>query len=491
MFRLLLFLLSASLALAAPPGPSPAAELRAVWVDAFNAGIRTPAEVEKLVAEARAANLNTLIVQVRRRADSLYIKSLEPPVEDPSYAPDFDALACVIEKAHAAGLQVHAWINAMPVWRRGQAPPRDPKHIFNTRGPSATGRDNWLTCTPEAEMVYPVGYFLDPGHPEAAAHVAAVVRSVVQNYAVDGIHLDYIRYPETVGATPETGAPVGYNKASLERFRKRYGVEGTPAANDPLWSAWRREQVTNLVRRIYLEAVEINPRIKISAAVISWGDGPDKPADWVRSNAYNRIYQDWQAWLREGILDLAVPMNYFRASDAKTRAFYQRWVKFEQRYKHGRHLAVGIGAYLNSPQENLAQLRQALDPLRRRRKHAVDGVSFFSYANNQKTMAELAALFPAPVPVPLMKWKERPQRGYLCGILDGADGVRVEIARKRRLGWPRQFTVADANGFFGAVHLKPGTYRVKIPERNLTSLLMRVEPGRVTRVDLGAVSGRP
>jgi len=460
-------------------------EFRAVWVDGFNAGIRTPEEADKLVADAKAAGLNALIVQVRRRGDSLYTKSLEPPVEDPPYNPEFDALACVIERAHAAGLEVHAWMNATPLWRSGKAPPRDPRHVFNTHGPGATGRDNWLTRSPQGEVVFPVGYFLDPGHPDAAAHIASVIRNVVANYKVDGIHLDYIRYPETEKATPETGGPVGYNEVSLNRFQKRCGVDAgapPPAGNDPRWSDWRREQVTNLVRRIYLEMAEINPRCKLSAAVISWGDGPGGTKDWPRTNAFNRIYQDWQGWMKEGILDLAVPMNYFRQSDPRTRAFYQHWLAFESRNKHGRQLAVGLGAYLNSADDNLTQMRMALDPLRAHKKRSVDGVSFFSYRSNGKVIGELPKLYPAPAAVPQMKWKERPSKGHLCGVVPGGDGARIEIERKRWWGWSRRTVLADANGFFGAVYLPPGTYRVKIPGRPAPAGSVRVEAGKVSRV---------
>jgi uncharacterized lipoprotein YddW (UPF0748 family) len=468
-------------ALAVSAAAAERGEFRAVWVDGFNAGIRTPEEADKLVAEAKAANLNALIVQVRRRGDSFYSKSLEPPVEDPPYSPEFDALAYLLEKAHAAGLEVHAWMNAMPLWRKSAAPPRDPRHVFNTHGPNAAGRDNWLTRSPQGDTIFPVGYFLDPGHPDAAGHIAGVVRNLVQNYKVDGIHLDYIRYPET-----EKGMTVGYNEVSLERFRKRYGITAAdpPANDDPRWCDWRREQVTNLVRRIYLEASEINPPCKVSAAVITWGDGPAGPKDWPRSNAYSRIYQDWQAWLKEGILDLAVPMNYFRQSDARTRSFYQHWLAFESRNKQGRQLAVGLGAYLNSPEDNLTQLHMALDPLRSNKKRAVDGISFFSYNGRAKIMPQLPAIFPAPAPVPAMKWKEKPTRGHLCGLLAGADGARVEIQRKRWWGWSSHTVRTDGNGFFGAVHLPPGNYRLKLPGRPTPSGPLRVQAGRVTRVPI-------
>ena len=93
--------------------------------------------------------------------------------------------------------------------------------------------------------------------------------NLVREYDVDGLHLDYIRYPERAD-----GQSWGYNETSIARFNARNGRTGRPPSNDPLWNQWRRDQVTALVRGIYLGALAIKPEVKISAAVIPWGDGP-------------------------------------------------------------------------------------------------------------------------------------------------------------------------------------------------------------------------
>jgi len=59
--------------------------------------------------------------------------------------------------------------------------------------------------------------------------------------------------------------------------------------------------VTNLVRGIYQGALAIKPQVKLSAAVIPWGDGPRTDADWQKTSAYSSVFQDWRAWLEEGI----------------------------------------------------------------------------------------------------------------------------------------------------------------------------------------------
>ena len=352
-----------------------AQEIRALWVDAFHEGIRSPAEANRLVVEARAAHINVLFVQVRRRGDSLYTKSIDPPLDDPAYDPGFDALAYIIDLAHREGIQVHAWLNATPAWQ-GTRPPRDPRHVFNQHGLSRKGAENWLTMTRKGEVRFPAGYFLDPGHPAAAAYMTEVCLNVVRNYAVDGIHFDYIRYPETRDRSPR-GASVGYNPVSLQRFRLAAGRNDVPEPGDEQWMAWRRDQVTQLVRRIYLEAKAAKPGIRVSAAAVAWGKPPTKESDFLDAVPGQKVFQDWHGWLKEGILDLVVPMNYAREADPTVRRWFDGWIQWEKSHKHGRQLAVGIGAYLNSKEANLAQIARALEPGSGRR---IDGVCFFSYA---------------------------------------------------------------------------------------------------------------
>ena len=109
--------LAAAAAASPSPSPSPivfgAPQYRALWVDAFHDGMKSPAQVEKLVADAHRANLNALIVQVRKAGDAYFNRSDEPRATDILGPPDFDPLAYVIRLAHAAipRIEVHAWLN--------------------------------------------------------------------------------------------------------------------------------------------------------------------------------------------------------------------------------------------------------------------------------------------------------------------------------------------------------------------------------------------
>lgn len=489
-------------------------EIRAVWVDAFHPGIRSPAEIAELIAGAKGANLNTLIVQVRRRGDALYTKGIEPPLDDPAYDPSFDALAAVVEAAHAAGLQVHAWINAMPVWR-DETPPKDARHVFNRHGPSAPGAGNWFTASPTGNHKFPVGYFLDPGHPDAAEYLAGIYTNIVRNYAVDGIHFDYIRYPETSESLPR-GAGVGYNAVALERFRRATGRTGTPEPGDEAWMAWRRTQVTNLVRRVAMEAKAINPKIRISAALIPWGRSPTSEKNFVDVAPMQRIFQDWHQWLHDGLIDVGFPMNYATETDTRVRGWFDGWIRWEKQHKHGRQLVVGLGAYRNTPEDTLAQIARVRASENGDR---ADGVSFFSFAVPrippkakpaesyagvvipQLGAAGIAFLaegtggtpgaFARPAPVPAMPWIDRPERGWIAGVVTAsapasADGVTVRVKRKGFALFRRASTVrTDGNGFYGITNLKPGRYRVWVDGGRTD---VTVTAGQVARADIASSS---
>ncbi|MGE5604321.1 MAG: family 10 glycosylhydrolase [Bacteroidota bacterium] len=147
-------------------------EVRALWVDAFRPGFKTPEQVDKLVEDALYANLNTLIVQVRRRGDAYYNSSIEPRTEDPELALGFDALQYLIEKAHANRIEVHAWLNTLVAWNN-DLPPQDPNHVWNLHGPKVKAEETWVSyyrvyndnAKKWSEKLHS-SFYLDPGNPE-------------------------------------------------------------------------------------------------------------------------------------------------------------------------------------------------------------------------------------------------------------------------------------------------------------------------------------
>lgn len=367
----------------APAGARPVrafSEVRGLWVVRWT--MTSERQVREMVAAAAEAGFNTLIVQVRGRGDAYYRSTLEPRAEGLQGPPDFDPLALTIEEGHRRGMAVHAWVNTHLVWGPA-ALPRSPDHLVHEH-------PDWLavprTLARELHDVDPrspryvaalsryaadrpetlEGLYSSPSHPEVRARVRAVWSDLIARYDVDGMHFDYVRFP-----SPE----FDYSAGALARFRAwaaprvpavRAAELDRAAVSDPLawtnglprdWDEFRRQQITSLVEEIYREVKARKPELVVSAAVV-----PD------RRTAYDVRFQDWERWMTDGILDVAVPMVYTASTDQfAEQVTWARGVV-------GRRDRVwaGIGAYLNTLDGTIAKIDAA-------RGLDAGGVVLFSY----------------------------------------------------------------------------------------------------------------
>lgn len=473
-------------------------QLRGFWVDAFHDGIKTPQQIDALIANAHAANANALFVQVRKRGDSYYNESVEPRATDiPD--PNFDPLAGLIVAAHGASppLQVYAWVVAFPVWPSSST---DPRHVYYRHGQGRAWDDpeNWLTYAYNGSSLTASG-FLDPGHPAAARYTMDVCLYLVRHYDVDGLVLDYIRYPEN-----DTNGYYGYNKVNVDRFNAAYGrPPGTlPSTTDTDWMAWRREQVTNVVRSIYLEMLAVKPDLVLGAATIAWGNGPDQSGGWTSSSAYTRVYQDWRLWLEEGLLDIAAPMNYDREHQPPQDQYFRNWVEWEKNHQYGRAVAPAPGAWINYISGSLIQAAVVQAPSGL--GHYALGTVFFSYASTnldgQPNSVFYAALsqpsgygtppWSSPAPAPTLPWKTEPTVGHLAGWAIGPAGP-LDRAPVQVTGPVTRTLLTDGNGFFGAVDLPPGDYTVTLPAPAASPLYATVTAGRVALATVAPPAAEP
>lgn len=550
----------------------PRAEYRGFWVDTFNTSLNTPTQVLAVINNAKLAKANAIFVQVRRRGDSWYLNSLEPPADRQPITPGFDPLLELINQAHKPenNLEVHAFVIVGAVWNRDpRCPTLQPPagHVFLSNGGfnNATanivpGPNNWLTRTllPDSVSPHPttcqigtppaIGFnghrfgaefWIDLGHPAAAAYTNNVLMHLVQNYNLDGLHLDRIRYPEFTasGQTPSNGTNIGYNDTSIARFNLRYGRSGTPAQNDPQWSQWRRDQVTNFVRRLYLNVVAVKRQMKLSGSYIAFGGGPTTEPGWNSAEAYWRVYQDWRAWTEEGITDIAMPMDYKRENSAvlvNQPLQFDQWSEWLKNHQYRRAGLVGQGAFLNSIEGTLRQTRRALAPSIVTGNSGI-GVTFFSMATSNiavplnphsippgqntpvRSFAEFASglttgksvnsvtlyelpgqtpIFNEPATIPMLPWKSAPTLGHLMGFAKRADTTPLDTASVTIQNLSTNATrnsATDGNGFFGGVDLAPGQYLVKVElgAETLYSCVATVTAGNVTRADAGVDNTAP
>lgn len=305
---ILLFLLVASLTSAAQPKH----EVRAVWLTTIG-GIDWPhsyaqsgASIERQKEELRCildrlqrANINTILLQTRIRGTVIYPSAYEPwdgcLSGHPGKSPGYDALQFAIDECHRRGMELHAWIVTMPVgkWnalgckRLRQKMPHDIKKI---------GADGYMN--PESHLT--------------GTYIADICEEVTQRYDIDGIHLDYIRYPETW--------PM---KVSRERGRSF---------------------ITDIVRTVSQRVKALKPWVKMSCSPV--GKHDDLSRYWSHGwNAYTTVCQDAQGWLRDGLMDELFPMMYFRDNN-----FYPFALDWKEQ-SHGRIVAPGLGIYFMSPKE--------------------------------------------------------------------------------------------------------------------------------------------
>jgi uncharacterized lipoprotein YddW (UPF0748 family) len=483
----LLALLIVLACLLQPAAPSQAAapQLRAFWVDAFHEGIKTPDQTRRLIADVRRAGANAIFVQVRRRADSYYRDSREPIAAD--VAPGYDPLADVIRQARERGIQVHAWAVALPAWKDGYQQP-DRNHIWYQHGPDKQGSDNWFMRDINGRAgdcggPNDCGYFLDPGHPAVVDYTVNSLMHLASRYDLDGLHLDYIRYP---------GVRFGYNPVSLQRFQAASGRRDIPAPDDAQWMQWRRDQVTKLVKRIYLGLNAVKPRMSLSVAAIAWGDGPPNN-NFAESSPYKRTLQDWNGWLNAGYIDFAVPMVYDKEDGGQGTAWFDAWVNYARTSQSRRPIAIGTGAWLNAADQNLAQIRRA--------SGAGIGIVLYSYAipvagDRGAFLDRLRnEVWNDGAPAPQFGWKTQPTSGHVQGqvLINGAggDNVSVRVSGNNR---PDSHTTTDATGSWGAVDLPPGSYTATI--RNpLTgtdaAIGFSVGPGVVANATIAVGAGSP
>ena len=310
-------------------------EYRGLWVNGWAGLYDTASECTTIINRARAGNLNSISVQMRRRGDAFYNSNFEPKASN--IDSNYDPLADLIAKAHDTSggkqrLEIHAWMVTFHIWNPPNASglPPQPDHPYRLH-------PDWLMKNFDGETYIGRQYTFDQGHPGVQEHTYNVALDIVSNYDVDGINFDYVRY---------NSIDEGYNDVTVARFNQLFDRSGKPAPTDSQWLQFRRDQITALMRKIYLNTIAIKPHVKVSADTICFAPGVTNLAQWYASSAaWNNVLQDWRGWLEEGIIDLAIPMAYFREHTHPVD--WAKWSQFAKDFQYNRQTAMGPGIYLN------------------------------------------------------------------------------------------------------------------------------------------------
>ena len=286
---------------------TPKHEVRAVWLTTIG-GIDWPhsyssatqkAELISILDQLQQAGINTVLIQTRVRATTIFPTTTEPwdgcLTGRPGTSPGYDPLQMCIDECHRRGMECHAWIVTIPV-----------------------GKWNGTGCK-QLRQKYPTlikkigdeGY-MNPEMPQTGDYLANFCAEVTQKYDVDGIHLDYIRYPETwkIKVTRPQG----------------------------------RQYITEIVTKINRAVKSLKPWIKLSCSPIGKYDDLSRyrSSGW---NANTTVCQDAQGWLRDGLMDALFPMMYFQGNN-----FYPFAIDWHE-HSYGRIVAPGLAVYMMHPRE--------------------------------------------------------------------------------------------------------------------------------------------
>eukprot|EP00741_Cyanophora_paradoxa_P012306 tig00000169_g11892.t1 len=324
--------------------------IRAVWVTRFD--YRTKEDVQRIIQNCADAGFNTVHFQVRGDGTAWYRSSVEPWAEQLGPNPSFDPLQEAIRAAHDRGMELHAWVNVMPGWR-GTSPPRDPEQLYN-KHPEWFWYDQNGKRQPLTKNFY---VSVNPCLPEVRQYLVNVCREIVQQYEVDGLHMDYVRFPneESVPWGSKTDYPRDARTVNL--FRKETGK--TPEADTEAWTKWRSDCITSLVRDVRRMVDEEKPKVVLSCAVCAEPDYSRK-----------RFFQDAQRWREECLVDHVYPMNYTQSLETFNKRT-STWCPADKKGCTG--VVMGVDMGIGGWEVNKQQVASATDKC--------GGFAAFAYAN--------------------------------------------------------------------------------------------------------------
>jgi uncharacterized lipoprotein YddW (UPF0748 family) len=359
--------------------PAAAGPRLGLWVLAQ--GSRRPLEHElgpaRLLEQARRLGATDLFVQLYREGRSWYPSphADSAPYDRMAAGGGADRLRQLADGAHAQGIRVHAWFNALALHANPEAPllQRVGREgvLVDRLGRSLLDYPGFDVPEPDrrAFSLGTPGIWLDPAVPAVSDALADEVRALVAAAPwLDGLHLDFIRYPMALPLVPGSrfeGLDFGYGEQARTRFAREHG--GRFERGDA-WDEFRRVRVTELVERL---GGLLPPGWERSAAVIAYAD-----------RAYLSALQDWRAWLEDGLLDFAVAMVYTRDDRLLRQVAHGL-----RGGLGGERVWIGLGAWLFASEpariERQIGLAREVEPV---------GIALFSYDALEDAPDALAAL---------------------------------------------------------------------------------------------------
>lgn len=363
-------------------------EFRSTWVITWNhiSSSDTPAQgmerIRIIMDNHKAANMNAVLFQVRQSGTAYYNSSFEPYGYYSGYEyPGYDPLAYAVEQAHLRGLELHAWFNTF------QASSTFP-------GSPSASHPEWV-CRDRDGLSMSSYRALSPGLEDVREYTIDVAMEIVNNYDIDGLHLDYVRWNEytnglrnkEVSHEEELRRMDGFiTDEELDRLNNnrsgRYLYDYQHPYSDGVpdgfssWEEWWRWSVTEFVSTLHDSIQAVKPHVRLSPAALG-------KYNWSGWQGYGTVYQDAALWFNEGYVDHLTPMSYHWTNSS---SFYgmlegscpQCWGQYIQPgVDAGRLFSAGPGSYMLEDydvwdnHEDIVNISRTVD--------WVNGFQFFSY----------------------------------------------------------------------------------------------------------------
>jgi len=283
-------------------------EGRGIWVRPTET---TPEQIAATLDEIDAAGFNMVFLETVWQGYTIFPSDVAQAAGVPRQRPNmahFDPLRVWIDEARERGIELHAWVHTFYVGVQSES---------GGPGPVLTAHPEWAAVEredvgetgPQPSSQEPGYYFLDPSIPAARDYVRGLFEEVLTDYDVDGLHLDYIRYPVS---QPWETAAFSYSDHARQAFAADHGVDPyslTPA--DPLWKtweAWREARITSFVGEVRAMQREVAPEAQVSAAVF-----PDP------SDGLTKKFQNWAHWVELGYVDFLTGMSFGTSGESVAR----------------------------------------------------------------------------------------------------------------------------------------------------------------------------
>ena len=369
-----------------PAHPAPKREVRGVWVttlggldwpktkaNSANGIERQKQELRQILDQLQACKMNTVFLQTRVRGSVIYPSRIEPwdiaLTGQYDKSPGYDPLAFAIEECHKRGMELHAWVVTVPCFKTTQAKRMGKKGLLHTH-------PSWLKRHADS-------YYLDPGLPGVAEYIAGICQEITENYDIDGIHFDYIRYPENAESFPDAATYRKYGKGQSKR-------------------QWRCDNITAIARLAYQRIKAVKPWVRVSCSPVGKYQDVSRYSakGWA---ALTAVHQDAQGWLRQGIMDMLCPMMYFQGDH-----FYPFAADWQEQ-SYGRIIVPGLGIYFLSPKEKDWEWGVVQRELCYIRQQQLGGQAYFRsqfLTDNTKGIYDYLhdSYYPYPALTPALTW---------------------------------------------------------------------------------------